>query len=233
MARGVLYIVWGEKIEPLLQRSMQSVRKYYPNIPIHVERGQEDPKRGLQQKSKMGRVTPYETTLFLDADTVVLGNLDYAFDRAEEFGLACCICECPWTRRYGQGEEDNIEYNTGVLCFSAKAKPVFEAWETIAPTCPSASRWMAPDGKLRGLEYDDQASFARAVRSCGFNPHVLPLNYNFRPGFHRTFFTPMKVWHSPHPVPPQLEEISSATEAGQRPVTYLELGLGPQKPRTG
>jgi hypothetical protein len=99
--RGVLYIVWGDKIEPLLQRSIASVRRFYPSIPVEVVRGTEDPLRGLQQKSRMISHTPFETTLFLDADTVVLGNLDYAFDRAEEFGLACCICECPWTRRYG------------------------------------------------------------------------------------------------------------------------------------
>src|SRR5947208_13022472 len=110
MDRGVLYIVWGEAIEPLLQRSIQSVRKYYPHMPIHVERGQVDPVRGLVQKTRMLSATPFATTLYLDADTVVLGNLDTAFDRADEFGLACCICECPWLRRYGPEHGDQIEY---------------------------------------------------------------------------------------------------------------------------
>jgi hypothetical protein len=147
VSRGILYIVWGDKIEPLLKRSMDSVRKFYPDLPIHVHRGQPDPIRGLQQKSKMISLTPFETTLFLDADTVVVGNLDYAFDRCEEFGLACSICECPWLRRYGSTEGDQIEYNTGVLFFSPKARQVFETWQSIAPTTPSQSRWRAPDRK--------------------------------------------------------------------------------------
>jgi hypothetical protein len=227
--RGILYIVWGTKIEPLLQRSIQSVRKFYPDIPVEIVRGKEDPVRGLQQKSRMISHTPFESTLFLDADTVVVGNLDYGFERAEEFGLACCICECPWLRRYGQSEGDQIEYNTGVLFFTPKSKAVFETWQSIAPGFPSKSVWLAPDGTPRGLEYDDQAGFGRAVRSCNFNPHVLPLNYNFRPGFHRSFFAPLKVWHDPHEVPPALLQISNACELGQRPVSYLNLRFGDQK----
>src|SRR3984957_10987377 len=109
MKRGILYIVWGDKVEPLLQRSMASVRKFYPDIPVEIVRGEADPVRGLAQKSKMATQSPFESTLFLNADTVILGNLDYAFDRAEEFGLACAICDCPWLRRYGPAEGAQIE----------------------------------------------------------------------------------------------------------------------------
>src|SRR5476649_787202 len=126
MARGILYIVWGDNIEAQLQRSIQSVRNFYPDMPIHIERGSNDPTQGFRQKTVMGSITPFETTLFLDADTVVLGNLDYAFDRAEEYGLACCICECPWLRRYGNAEGDIIEYNSGVLFFSQKSRHIFD-----------------------------------------------------------------------------------------------------------
>jgi len=223
MTRGVIYVVWGDTIEPLLKRSQESVRRFYPDMPMHVVRGQVDPVRGLQQKTSMISHTPFESTLFLDADTVVVGNLDYAFEKSEEIGLACCICECPWTRRYGQDQGDNIEYNTGVLFFSPKGRPVFETWQQIAPTCPSRSRWTASDGQIRGLEYDDQASFARAVQQCNFNPHVLPLNYNFRPAFHRTVFAPLKIWHDPQEIPPGLVQVSQACENGQRPVTFVRL----------
>jgi hypothetical protein len=36
----------------------------------------------------MLEVTPFEETLFLDNDTVVLGRLDYGFQKASQFGLA-------------------------------------------------------------------------------------------------------------------------------------------------
>jgi hypothetical protein len=47
----------------------------------------------------MAAMTPFEETLFLDADTVPLGRLDFGFEQAQRFGLACCICEVPWARR--------------------------------------------------------------------------------------------------------------------------------------
>src|SRR5262245_18278213 len=97
--RGVLYIVWGDQIEPMLNRSIASVHAHHPGMPIHVARA-EPQSAGLQAKAKMGTASPFKTTLYLDADTVVLGNLDYGFERAEKFGLACCINECPWLRRY-------------------------------------------------------------------------------------------------------------------------------------
>jgi hypothetical protein len=51
--RGILYLVWGNKGEELLQRSIQSVRKYYPDIPIHVERG--DGQGGLMELTRGGQ----------------------------------------------------------------------------------------------------------------------------------------------------------------------------------
>jgi hypothetical protein len=231
MTRGILYIVWGDKIEDQLQRSIRSVKKFYPHIPIHVERLQNPSERPLLQKANMATFTPFESTLYLDADTVVLGNLDFAFDRAEEFGLACAICECPWSRRYDTAEGDNVEYNTGVLFFTAKSRSVFDAWQRLAPTTPSTGRWWAAkEGRLFTSSGDDQASFARAVRSSSFNPFVLPANFNFRPNFQQSFFTPLKIWHSPMEVPASIEEMSTAAETNQSPVTFAMLKWGSTKP---
>ena len=221
----MLYIVWGGTVEKLLARSIDSVRRFYPDMPIHVVRGDEHPTHAMMQKSMLGSVTPYESTLFLDADTVVMGNLDSAFDRAEEFGLACCICECPWARRYGPAEGDNIEYNTGVIFFTHKGRPVFDAWQALALECPAASSWLAVDDSPRGMPYEDQAPFARAVRSCRFNPFVLPLNYNFRPKFYPTVFAPLKIWHDPMDPPAQLIKINTECESGRRLVSHVRHGI--------
>ena len=45
------------------------------------------------------------------------------------------------------------------------------------------------------MEHNDQAAFAKAVEMTGFNPYVLPLNWNFRPRWHRCFFGPIRIWH--------------------------------------
>lgn len=45
------------------------------------------------------------------------------------------------------------------------------------------------------MPHNDQGSFALAIERTKFNPFVLPLNWNFRPRWHRTFSGPIKVWH--------------------------------------
>lgn len=224
--RGILYIVWGEKAQAALDRSIRSVRTYYQDLPIHVERVAESEARlGLRHKSRMGSLTPFRTTLYLDADTLVLGGLEYAFEKAERFGLACALCECPWLRRYGADAGDSLEYNTGVLFFTEKAQGVFRAWEEVAATTASRARWLDIDGRLRQGPYDDQASFARAIEQCNFNPFVLPINFNFRPQFFPRFFTPIKIWHDYRDPPAQLAELSLASESGQSLVRALELSI--------
>src|ERR1051326_5641366 len=111
--RGVLYIKWGQKVDRTLQRSIQSLHAVHPELPVHVH---EITAGGtFLDKAQMHQFTPFEQTLYLDVDTVVLGRLDFAFQRAEKFALACAICECPWARRYAGLSGDLIEYNTGVL----------------------------------------------------------------------------------------------------------------------
>src|SRR5690349_20824157 len=130
--RGILYMVWGE-LGTILDRSIQSVRQVHPELEVYVHRLPSA--ASLLDKCKMLDATPFEETLFLDADTVMLDRVDYGFDRAAKFGLACCICECPWARRYGGLKEvgDLVEYNTGVIFFTKAAEKVFAAWKRIAP----------------------------------------------------------------------------------------------------
>jgi hypothetical protein len=218
--RGVLYIVWGEQVEPLLQRSLGSLRALHPELPVHVERLAGD--GGLLDKARMLEITPYEQTLFLDADTVVLGRLDWAFEQAERVGLACAICECPWARRYGGIEGELIEYNTGVLFYSAKARAVFDRWVACADKIDSSIQFLR-GGELCTMPHNDQAGFARAVVDTGFVPFVLPCNWNLRPEWHKSFFGPIKVWHDYRPVPEALIEWNANQEPADSVIQYTEL----------
>lgn len=225
MQRGVLYVTWGDAIRPILDRSIQSLKSIHPELPVEVVRDVSG--EGLRAKTDMGSLSPFESTLYLDADTIVIGRLDFAFEKAERFGLACCICEAPWMRRYGLKHEcEWIEYNTGVLFFNKFSQPVFDHWRELSGCTPAQSRWRMyddPSGAIRGLEYDDQASFGRAVQLSGFNPFILPVNYNLRPSFHRSFFSPAKIWHDYNPPPQSVIEVSRQVEAGVSPITYMEL----------
>jgi hypothetical protein len=202
--RGILYIVWGDKVAAYLERSLQAVRQWHPELPVHVERleGVGDPVQALHRKSRMLEISPFAETVFLDADTVVLGRLDYAFERARSFKVACCINECPWARRYSDPTlaGDIIEYNTGVIFFTREARPLFDAWTSAAPMLDSSIEW-EEGGRLNRMAANDQAGFAKAMEDTGTCPFVLPLNWNYRPFFHRAFFGPIRIWHDYGDVP--------------------------------
>jgi len=210
--RGAIYMVWGDSanVDAALERSRRSLAALHPELPVEVVRLEvDDPVKGLLEKSRMFRRSPFRETLFLDADTVVLGRLDYAFDKARRFGLACSICECPWARRYASLGGDMIEYNTGVLFFTEKARPVFEVWENLAAELDSSIEFVdMRDNQVKTMSYNDQCAFSAAVERCGFSPFVLPLNWNYRPETQRHFFGPIKVWHDYREPPAWLIEMN-------------------------
>jgi hypothetical protein len=203
--RGALYVVWeplqpragGGSIAPVLERAIASFHAHHPELPHHVAtlpRGST-----LHDKAGMFDLSPFETTVYLDADTVVLGRLDYGFEMAERFGLACCHCVNPWLRRYVGVTGDLIEYNTGVLFFTEAARELFDRWRIAAPLLDSRATLMR-DGIPAISTRDDQLSFSHAVQHAARPPFVLPHNWNFAPPYHRAFFGPIKIWHSYAPV---------------------------------
>lgn len=232
--RGVLYLVWGEAVLKYLDRSIESVRRWHPDLPIHVERldAADGPVRGLLRKPRMFELSPFEETLFLDADTVVLGRLDFGFERARRFGLACTINESPWARRYGDPglSGDLIEYNTGVLFFTRQAKPVFEAWAASVASLDSSIEWVEA-GQRRRMAFNDQAGFAKAVDDTGVSPFVLPLNWNYRPLFHRAFCGPIRIWHDYGDVPDFLLELNRRYEDPSTPIALHSVRVSPDPTR--
>ena len=66
------------------------------------------------------------------------------------------------------------------------------------------------NGRVGRMPYNDQASFAVAVERLQFNPFVLPLNWNFRPIWQRSFFGPLKIWHDYNDAPQFFDGIKKA-----------------------
>ncbi len=216
MSRGVLYIVFpGEpRTEAALRRSIDSLKRVHPELPYHVERLPEG--STLLDKSKMYDLSPYEETLFLDADTVVLERLDYGFTQAHRHGVAICVCECPYARRFEGMKNcgDVVEYNTGAIwfekgwdscyggnCCSASTEHLFSDWKIEAARLDSRLTFVSDAGERTLMPENDQASFALAAADIDFNPFVLPLNWNFRPIWQHTAFGPIKIWHDYKDVP--------------------------------
>jgi hypothetical protein len=207
--RGVMYMVWGnsENVERALDRSRRSLAAVHPELPVEIFRMEaSNATQGLLEKARMLQLTPFRETLFLDADTVVIDRLDFGFRQAAKFGLACCICESPWARRYPVLDGDIVEYNTGVMFFTELARPVFDAWSRLAQQVDSTLIFVV-NGKQDKMSHNDQCSFAMAIDETGFSPYVLPLNWNFRPHVQRSFYGPIKIWHAYADVPPVFYEL--------------------------
>ena len=202
-SRGVLYLVWGQFDRALLDRAITSVREFHPDLPVEIARLGDD--ATLLDKAGMLDLTPFDETVFLDADTVVLGDLGFGFDKASRQGLACSICECPWARRYGGIDGDIVEYNTGVLFFTKDAKPVFDAWKARVRDIDSSIVFRRGNSLAR-MPLNDQAGFAMAIEDTGFNLFVLPYNWNFRPKWHKSWYGPLKIWHDYEPVPEPIRQ---------------------------
>lgn len=198
--RGVLYVVWNKakekEFDRALKRSMQSLFRHHPELGLKVHEAPAD--ANLLEKSRMYSLSPFEETLYLDIDTVVLGRLDYGFEQAQRHGVAVAICEAPYARRYAAMlSGDVVEYNTGVLFFRKEPRTaaLFAEWERLAFTENSANLYIAPTGEVKQQVCNDQASFAKAVDALRFNPFVLPCNWNFRAYYVKDFYGPLKVWH--------------------------------------
>ncbi|MBL9000222.1 MAG: hypothetical protein JNK25_03695 [Phycisphaerae bacterium] len=216
-SRGVLYVVWDRFFNPAMQatldRSIASVKQLHPELPVKIH----DLPKGASLVDKAGMMewTPFDTTLFLDADTVVLDRLDFGFEMAERHHLACCICEAPYARRYPHAVSgDLIEYNTGVLFFDRAplTRELFARWAELARTADSRLPIRFVNGQLDEMPCNDQCGFAMAVHELAFNPFVLPLNWNLRAQWQKVVYGPIKVWHSYEPIPPIVGQFNAAMQ---------------------
>jgi protein O-GlcNAc transferase len=221
--RGILYMIWGDdpKHHATLQQSIDSVKKYHPELPIHVEKLADG---GKINKTRICNITPFDETLFLDNDTIVMDRLDFGFEKAGRHGLACVINECPWARRYSDKRltGDMVEYNSGVLFYTKQAKPLFDTWNKIFPTTDATIRHIV-GGKSSLMPVADQGSFALAFQETGFLPFVLPINWNFRAEYYRRFCGPLKIWHSYNKIPQAMFEWNEQQKADDAIMQFMSL----------
>lgn len=181
--RGILYIFWNDRNRKEAAHSIESLKPLgLPHHIVDLGNGPYD----YKMKTRMLDESPYETTLFLDTDTVILDeDLTFGFEMAERHGIAMTIAPGCYARRFGL-KGDLIEYNSGAMFFSKTpaVRQFFEKWKTLSE------------------EYKyDQTSFAKAVDQTGFYPFVLPKNWNYRAEIEDGLvFGPIKIWHSRLPV---------------------------------
>lgn len=235
--RAIVWMAWGEEYVDEAMASLHTAKPMgHPTILItdeatraaadqteafdHVITAQFDQgHRGLLAKSEMWNWLPdaYDSFLFLDTDTHVLKDIEYGFERAEQYGMAIvpaahyCLDHF-W--EFGQVmDEEGVEkkgqlqYNTGVIFFTrtSAVQQVFERWKNLAV-------------EYAHIHHNDQPYLTLAMDQLDFRPYPLSPNYNYR-GMGVPIIGEVRIWHTPHEPPDDLND-----QPGWWPMRYFVNG---------
>jgi hypothetical protein len=233
MRRAVVWFCWGQLyIDQAIESAKSAAGLQIDRILItdsaSLERAQVSGQFGtiistplvhgnILDKSRLIDLLPkgYETFLFLDCDTRILGDIALGFEKAERYGIAMAPAPnynvCTFAaggmafgeimRKAGTPCADQFGFNSGVIFF----QPVPEVRKVLR-------RWRDLCAEYGALFPNDQPFLTLAMEQLGFNPYVLSPLYNYRAlGEHAV--GSIRVWHSHSPVPPDLNQFDKAWPA--------------------
>lgn len=176
--RGVLYIAYGDKARAQAKTSIETVRRCSPGLPIavisdeplgdteHIYQPDED--RGARyHKTRIYELSPFEKTLFLDADTEMLSSPEPGFRLLQWVDVVLTqdpnriFSENSWPHLIAEemkatkeeiGTDEHMYFNSGVIFFkrNERTEAMMKAWHE------EWQRW----GK------HDQMALLRAIHRC-------------------------------------------------------------------
>lgn len=151
--------------------------------------------------------TPFERTLYLDHDTLVLGDINPIFDLLERVDIAAAIAPMDPVVTIDGVPDCFPELNTGVLAYkwSDNIDEFFDGWSNHLIAQIEKGR---PSEDLPGKDIDNMESlrfgklhgqppFREALYKSDLTFSVLPREYNFR-GFGASAYTEVKILHDPN-----------------------------------
>jgi hypothetical protein len=207
--RGVTYVAWGKCIKEA-EKSAQSARKFglktcliapaYSGKAFDRFVATQQKLEYSRQRAFVYHLSPWEQTLYLDADTVVLGDLSFGFEMAHKHGIAlaiapACFLKHHWQLEHNGFPEDLPEYNAGVIFLDRRHPGMQNFWQQVQEELRDFSSYQNPPG-------NDQPALSLLLYRKGINPYVLPQNWNLRTEYGmRAGFGPVKIWHSRQPIP--------------------------------
>jgi hypothetical protein len=175
VSRGVLYVAYGRAARQEARLSAESLYTHHPDLPVQVVTNG-DPvgwapsiqwadlgTPGRWAKVNLDNLSPWDQTLFLDADTRVYDRLDIGFNLLDHGWDLVIVPSIPqgddMLRHCSEAERqatlwetriDPLQLNTGVMWFSKsrRVKMLFREWRT------QWERWKDKDqgALLRALE---------------------------------------------------------------------------------
>jgi hypothetical protein len=179
------------------------------------------------EKSRLIDLLPagYETLLYLDTDTRIVGDVDLGFAKAERHGIAMAPAPnynlpeffnfASIMRPVGVEPADQIMYNSGVIFFRLTPiiRQVLERWRDLC----------TESGGLNDFPRD-QPFLTLALEQLGVTPYVLSPLYNYR-GLGEYAVGNIRIWHSHFAPPPDLNDFANAWPA-RRFIDGMRLDAG-------
>jgi hypothetical protein len=188
MNLGIVYAATGNKYTSECLLSLESLMSNISGIPVTVFTNNKsafanvscnfldvveliEPKYGFQDKITALSKSPFEKTLFLDTDTIVLKNPTSLFSLLDRFDLAACL-ETYLPHPSEAVPESFPEFNTGVLALktgSPEVKRFLTKWGEI----------YSRDCSLPNSPKHDQPAFREALYKSQLNFCTLSSDWNF------------------------------------------------------
>ncbi|HEV2363479.1 MAG TPA: hypothetical protein VGS12_04695 [Caulobacteraceae bacterium] len=222
--RAILYMAWGERhLAEGVRAAAESRLPPYPVFIITDEITAAPDDLGAAQlirapigdagkaaKLQLFDLAPkgFDSILFLDVDTRVLGDISLGFEKAEQHGMALAqathysLADFRNFRRVMEAEgvpaRGQLLYNSGVVFFApgrGDVAEVFALAQELLRRHPDAP-------------WGDQTYLSLAMEMLGFNPYTLSSAFNHR-AFGELISGEVKIWHSYRPVPAGLAEMEA------------------------
>ena len=221
-ARAIVFVAWGETHVQEVVRCIELSRM--PSYPVAlitdedtlIERAPDGVTiirrrflySGKERKLEALAELPdsFETVLFLDVDTRVIGDISLGFEKAERHGIAMALAPHysladfrsfgRVMAREGVPLQGQPVYNSGVIFFdwrSAEVRTVFADALSLLKKDESAP-------------WGDQTYISLAMELSGFNPYTLSPSFNYR-GFGELISGSIRIWHSYAPAPANAAEL--------------------------
>ncbi len=241
--RGVIYICWGAPAVADAQKSMASLWKHAPDMPVFMVGDAEatahfagkplvtayhldiDPFRAKEflaglVKPRLAALTPFEWSLYVDADTEFQASPDVAFGMLERWDLVVAETETrsllnsiagrketQWTAQW-LGTPHLAYHNSGMLIWrrNAATARLFELW---------SEEWK------RFQNWDEQVALLRALLRSEALYLTVPHTWNCREGKRTTFLHHRFGTRSARKLDPRRRPPRPAT----RRVAHVERGF--------
>jgi len=244
MPNGAIYVLTqNERYVDLALQSLASLKRAMPDLPVTVfsqfplnsplvERVfRVQPTRdGFYDKTKLMQESPYDRTLFVDADILVVEPFSELFGLLDRFDCAATHEEyvnTDWFNRYPRSDVPSSfpEFNTGILLFkrSTQMDGVLKEWEALYAQFLEEK----PDQQI-----NDQPFFRVALYNSDARVATLTREYNCKYRGQGYLNGPVKLLHGHVDFqfdPRQLSQAARALNASNKPRVYIAGRVYDQK----